>query len=74
MFRTLSPLQLRAILDIGLVHMENRIISHATELSFEFHCTPEAKEFLIQEGTDARFGARHLKRAIESIWFFRFRD
>ena len=27
--------------------------------------TEEAKEFLLQEGTDVRYGARHLKRAIE---------
>jgi hypothetical protein len=32
---------------------------------FVFICTPAARDFLLQEGTDQKFGARHLKRAIE---------
>ncbi len=32
---------------------------------FVFNCTPGAKQFLLKEGTDPRYGARHLKRAIE---------
>jgi ATP-dependent Clp protease ATP-binding subunit ClpB len=32
---------------------------------FMFRVTPPAREFLLQEGTDQRYGARHLKRAIE---------
>jgi len=27
--------------------------------------TPEAREYLLREGTDLKYGARHLKRAIE---------
>jgi hypothetical protein len=30
-----------------------------------FNCTAGVKEFLLKEGTDPRYGARHLKRAIE---------
>src|SRR5438445_8291600 len=32
---------------------------------FIFRCTLEAKDFLLREGTDLKYGARHLKRAIE---------
>jgi C-terminal, D2-small domain, of ClpB protein len=32
---------------------------------FLFRVTSAAREFLLQEGTDQRYGARHLKRAIE---------
>jgi len=32
---------------------------------FVFNCTAPVKEFLLKEGTDPRYGARHLKRAIE---------
>ena len=32
---------------------------------FVFNCTPPVKEFLLREGTDPKYGARHLKRAIE---------
>jgi len=32
---------------------------------FLFRVTPEARGFLLREGTDLKYGARHLKRAIE---------
>ena len=32
---------------------------------FVFRCTPSARDFLLEEGTDSKFGARHLKRSIE---------
>jgi hypothetical protein len=32
---------------------------------FVFNCTDEAKQFLLDEGIDFKYGARHLKRAIE---------
>ena len=32
---------------------------------FLFRVTPGAREFLLREGTDLKYGARHLKRAIE---------
>jgi hypothetical protein len=31
-----------------------------------FSLTEEAKDYLLQEGTDMKYGARHLKRAIDS--------
>ncbi len=32
---------------------------------FLFRVAPGAREFLLREGTDLKYGARHLKRAIE---------
>ena len=32
---------------------------------FLFRVTPAAREFLLREGTDMKYGARHLKRTIE---------
>jgi len=64
-FRTLSRDQLRQILDIELADVQRRVLSTQPERSFAFHCTEAAKEFLLNEGTDSRYGARHLKRAIE---------
>ena len=32
-----------------------------------FAVTDPGKEFLLQEGTDVKYGARHLKRAIERL-------
>jgi ATP-dependent Clp protease ATP-binding subunit ClpA len=64
-FRILKREHLEKILDIELEHVQQRIMSSAVRRQFVFSCTPSARAFLLQEGPDARFGARHLKRAIE---------
>jgi ATP-dependent Clp protease ATP-binding subunit ClpB len=37
---------------------------------FVFNCTSGVKSHLLQEGTDPKYGARHLKRAIEKNLVF----
>jgi len=64
-FRTLQREHLERILDIELDKVQQRIMSSALSRQFVFNCTPSARDFLLQEGTDSRFGARHLKRSIE---------
>jgi ATP-dependent Clp protease ATP-binding subunit ClpA len=64
-FKTLSRAQLKQVLDIELGFVQDRIIATALEKSFVLHYTQEAKDFLLSEGADPRYGARHLKRAIE---------
>src|SRR6202008_5054213 len=64
-FRTLSQSNLRQVLDIELNDVQNRIMASQSDKQFIFRCTSEAKEFLLREGTDLKYGARHLKRAIE---------
>jgi len=64
-FRTLNQQHLRQILDIELNDVQNRIMASQTDKQFIFRCTSEAKSFLFREGTDLKYGARHLKRAIE---------
>src|SRR5436309_3114891 len=64
-FRTLSQTNLRQVLDIELNDVQNRIMASQSDRQFIFRCTSEAKEFLLHEGTDLKYGARHLKRAIE---------
>ena len=44
--------------------MQDRIMKGTGE-KFVFSCTNEAKKFLLDEGIDFKYGARHLKRAIE---------
>jgi ATP-dependent Clp protease ATP-binding subunit ClpA len=63
-FRTLKEHHLRQILDIELGSVQERITESAGT-KFVFECTAEAKEFLLGEGIDLKYGARHLKRAIE---------
>ena len=64
-FRTLKREHLEKILDIELEHVQDRIMSPAVSRQFVFSCTPAARAFLLNEGTDSRFGAWHLKRSIE---------
>jgi len=64
-FRTLTQENLRQVLDIELSDVQNRIMASQSDRQFIFRCTAEAKDFLLREGTDLKYGARHLKRAIE---------
>ena len=64
-FRALTRENLEKILDIELDRVQQRIINATDGRQFVFHCTMEARDFLLREGTDIKFGARHLKRSIE---------
>ena len=63
-FRSLKQVELRAILDLEVAAVQHRIDEGAGE-RFVFRLTEEAREFLLSEGIEFRYGARHLKRAIE---------
>jgi ATP-dependent Clp protease ATP-binding subunit ClpB len=63
-FHPLRDEQLEQILEIELGQVQRRVLETARG-QFLFRVTPEARKFLLSEGTDARYGARHLKRAIE---------
>jgi ATP-dependent Clp protease ATP-binding subunit ClpB len=64
-FRTLRSEHLEQILEIELGMVQQRILMAAAANQFVFSCTPKVKSFLLHEGTDPKYGARHLKRAIE---------
>ena len=63
-FRSLKEHHLRAILDLELQAVQDRIMISAGT-TFVFQCSPEAKDMLLDEGIDYKYGARHLKRAVE---------
>jgi ATP-dependent Clp protease ATP-binding subunit ClpA len=63
-FRSLKEHHLRLILDLELASVQDRIMRSAGT-KFVFQCSDEAKELLLKEGIDFKYGARHLKRAIE---------
>jgi ATP-dependent Clp protease ATP-binding subunit ClpB len=65
MFKALSQEALHQVLDIELKEVQNRILKSQGGNQFIFRCTSDAKDFLIREGTDLKYGARHLKRSIE---------
>jgi ATP-dependent Clp protease ATP-binding subunit ClpA len=64
-FRTLSRDHLRQIVDLELSDVQRRILATQSDRPFAFYCSSEATDFLLKEGIDPRYGARHLKRAIE---------
>ena len=63
-FRSLKEHHLRAILDIELQSVQDRIMMSAGT-KFVFQCSDHAKDMLLHEGIDYKYGARHLKRSIE---------
>jgi ATP-dependent Clp protease ATP-binding subunit ClpA len=66
-FKALGSDQLNKILDIELKAVQQRVFNASPQRSFLFEVTGAAKALLLSEGTDARYGARHLKRAIERL-------
>jgi ATP-dependent Clp protease ATP-binding subunit ClpB len=66
-FQPLGTEQLRKILDIELNLVQQRIFNANPDLAFVFTLTDKAKDFLIEQGTDLKYGARHLKRTIERV-------
>ncbi len=63
-FRSLKEHHLRQILELELQSVQDRIMRSAGT-KFIFNCSDAAKAFLLEEGIDFKYGARHLKRAIE---------
>ena len=63
-FRSLKEHHLRQILDIELSQVQHRITESAGT-TFIFECSESAREFLLREGIDLKYGARHLKHSIE---------
>ena len=64
-FRPLGEPELRKILGLELNILQHRIFNSANGAPFVFSLSEPAKDFLLREGTDLKYGARHLKRAID---------
>jgi ATP-dependent Clp protease ATP-binding subunit ClpB len=68
-FHPLRTDQLQQVLEIELNIVQRRILDTA-KAKFLFRVTPPAQAFLLREGTDLKYGARHLKRAVERYVVF----
>jgi ATP-dependent Clp protease ATP-binding subunit ClpA len=66
-FKPLGQPELRRILEIELNNIQRNILNLSATTRFVFTLTEPAKSFLLREGTDVKYGARYLKRAIERI-------
>jgi len=68
-FRSLKDEHLRQILTLELKQVQERIL-RSSGAKFIFQCTEAAKDLLLAEGIDYKYGARPLKRAIERFIVF----
>ncbi len=66
-FRSLAEKDLRRILDIELAIFQQRLLAGTNPSKFVFAVTEDAKSFLLEQGVDPRYGARHLKRSMERL-------
>ena len=66
-FKPLGTAELRRIVDLELNAIQERIANRASDRVFEFEVSPVARDFLLAEGTDLRYGARHLKRTVDRL-------
>jgi ATP-dependent Clp protease ATP-binding subunit ClpA len=66
-FSPLGQQELRGILALELEAVRDRIHRATGSVSVGLEVSEEGHEFLLQQGTDPRYGARHLKRTVERL-------
>jgi len=66
-FQPLGSAELKKILEIELNLLQQRLFNMSHGRAFVFTVSDSGKDFLLGEGTDLKYGARHLKRAIERL-------
>ena len=66
-FKPLGAAELGRIVDIELDRVCQRIQAAAARAPFQLNVADSARELLLREGADSRYGARHLRRAIERL-------
>ena len=64
-FNNLDKEQLRAILKIELRNVQRRIFASTHHCQFVLTLNSDAEDFIINDGYDIRYGARHLRRSLE---------
>ena len=70
-FHPLQASQLRQVIDIEIRRLELRL-QQATRSEINLRLSDQAVDFLLERGTDRRYGARHLKRVLERYLVFPF--
>ena len=66
-FHPLGESELRRIVEIELGRLQDRIFTNSASGGFVMRVTEDVRERLLREGVDARYGARHLRRAIDAL-------
>src|SRR5207244_13585189 len=65
--RPLGDAELEKIFGIELNTVQRRLFQSTPSCALELHVSEAGKRYLLEEGTDTRYGARHLKRAIDRL-------
>lgn len=65
-FRPLSKEHLEEVLDLELREVQRRVLRE-DGMSITFRCDDAVRQRLLRDGTDRRYGARHLRRAVERL-------
>ncbi|MEI6892416.1 MAG: ATP-dependent Clp protease ATP-binding subunit [Pontiella sp.] len=60
-FRELTQVDLKTIINLELAHIQNRVLGRNIELKI----TKSARDFLLEKGFDKAYGARQLRRTVE---------
>ncbi len=66
-FKALGEAELRSVLDLELSLVQERLFAAAGARQLALTTSDAAKDLLLREGTDLRYGARHLRRAVERL-------
>ncbi|OFV93537.1 MAG: AAA family ATPase [Acidobacteria bacterium RIFCSPLOWO2_12_FULL_54_10] len=64
-FLPLNATDLEKILEIELTRIQSRLLQASGGNPVEILCSVQAKKFLLHDGLDVRYGARHLRRSLE---------
>jgi ATP-dependent Clp protease ATP-binding subunit ClpA len=64
-FHPLGAAEMESILNIELGLVQDRLACAVGTVGIRLKLSRDARELLLREGTDQRYGARHLKRAVE---------
>jgi ATP-dependent Clp protease ATP-binding subunit ClpB len=70
-FHPLPAAELRQVLGLEIEGLESRL-NRVTSSEINLRLSDQAVDFLLEQGTDTRYGARHLKRALEKYLVFPF--
>jgi ATP-dependent Clp protease ATP-binding subunit ClpA len=70
-FHPLRAPQLRQVVAMEIERLESRL-KQATGKEINLRLSDDAVDFLLERGTDGRYGARHLKRILEKYLVFPF--
>lgn len=68
-FRNLSEGDIDRIMNLELAAVQQRILTSAIGVSnpFVFRLTPDARQLILSNSIDTRYGARHMKRTIDRM-------